>query len=281
MGNFFSSSQVLGGINCVDFAILGLLRLGIYSVFMSKRRRKSLIQKHHSFKKRRKRHGTYLVGHRSSDQALEIALRSSSQWLGPDATFLFNTSTCAILLKWPTPRCENTFQHLISLSHAHFVTHRATMMFMTALLWFGCLLELSLATPHHVGLIARASSGCGKKPFLPGVTQYRGLKSSNKDRSYSYHLPSNYDANKPYAVVLGFHGSSSIGLFFELDTKMSQDRYSSDKIMIYPNGVSGSWAGPTYHEGSTIAEDVQFTKDVIEDVKARFCVDEEKVFGAG
>lgn len=155
------------------------------------------------------------------------------------------------------------------------------MMFMTALLWFGYFLELSLATPHHVGLIARASSGCGKKPFLPGVTQYRGLKSSNKDRSYSYHLPSNYDANKPYAVVLGFHGSSSIGLFFELDTKMSQDRYSSDKIMIYPNGVSGSWAGPTYHEGSTIAEDVQFTKDVIEDVKARFCVDEEKVFGAG
>lgn len=152
---------------------------------------------------------------------------------------------------------------------------------MSVLLWLGCLLGLSLALPKQPGVMARASSGCGKRPFLPGVTQYRGLRSSNKDRSYSYHLPSSYDANKPYPIVLGFHGSSSIGLFFELDTKMSQERFSSDKIMIYPNGISGSWAGPTYHEGSTVVEDVQFTKDIIEDLKTRFCVDEERVFGAG
>ena len=121
----------------------------------------------------------------------------------------------------------------------------------------------------------------GKKQFLPGITQYRGIKSSGKDRSYSYHLPSSYDPNKAYPVVLGFHGSSSIGLFFELDTKMSQARHSREKIMIYPNGAGGSWAGPTYHKDSTVAEDVQFAKDVIEDAKNRFCIDEQKVFGVG
>lgn len=76
---------------------------------------------------------------------------------------------------------------------------------------------------------ARASSGCGKTQLLPGVTQYRlGLKSSGKDRSYSYHLPSDYDKNKKYPIVVGFHGSSSIGLFFELDTKMNEARYSGN-----------------------------------------------------
>lgn len=77
--------------------------------------------------------------------------------------------------------------------------------------------------------VPRASSGCGKTQWPTDFTHYRfGLKSSGKDRSYSYHIPANYDANKPYPVVVGFHGSSSIGLFFELDTKLSQARYSAD-----------------------------------------------------
>lgn len=62
---------------------------------------------------------------------------------------------------------------------------------------------------------------------------------------------------------------------------MSEVRYSGDKIMIYPNGVGGSWAGPTYHTGSSVQDDVQFVADVIGDVKSKFCVDERRVFGVG
>ena len=91
-------------------------------------------------------------------------------------------------------------------------------------------LGVVLGVPQtHGNLDSRATSGCGNTQFLPGVTQYRlGLKSSGMDRSYSYHLPSSYDKNKKYPVVVGFHGSSSVGLFFELDTKMSEARYSGD-----------------------------------------------------
>jgi poly(3-hydroxybutyrate) depolymerase len=95
-------------------------------------------------------------------------------------------------------------------------------------------ISLLLASLHHVLArrlqdLPRAVSGCGKTQFLPGVTQYRfGLKTSGKSRSYGYHLPSNYDKNKKYPVVVGVHGSSSIGTFFELDTKMSDVRYSGD-----------------------------------------------------
>ncbi|KAF2870015.1 carbohydrate esterase family 1 protein [Massariosphaeria phaeospora] len=128
----------------------------------------------------------------------------------------------------------------------------------------------------------RAASGCGNAQFLPGVTQYRfGLKSSGKERSYSYHVPSSYDKNKRYPVVVGFHGSSSVGLFFELDSKMSEARYSAEKIMIYPNGIDGSWAGPTYHTGSSIAEDIQFVADVLADAKSKFCVDDTRIYATG
>jgi poly(3-hydroxybutyrate) depolymerase len=95
-------------------------------------------------------------------------------------------------------------------------------------------ISVLLASLHQVVArslqdLPRAASGCGKTQFLPGVTQYRfGLKTSGKSRSYGYHIPSNYDKNKKYPVVVGFHGSSSIGTFFELDTKMSDARYSGD-----------------------------------------------------
>jgi poly(3-hydroxybutyrate) depolymerase len=150
-----------------------------------------------------------------------------------------------------------------------------------ALLVFACLLRLLHAFPQHHTIASRGSSGCGKSQLLPGLTEYRSLKSSGEDRSYTYHLPSSYNSDKAYPIVVGFHGSSSIGYFFELDTKMDEARYSDGKIMVYPNGIDYSWAGPTYHNGSSVAEDVQFVKDVIEDVKGRFCVDEDRVFGAG
>lgn len=151
-------------------------------------------------------------------------------------------------------------------------------------------MKLLIATLSFLGIvsglpqihIARADSGCGKTQLFRGVTQYRfGVKSSGKDRSYSYHLPSDYDKNKRYPVVLGFHGSSSTGLFFELDSKMSESRFSGNKIMVYPNGIGGSWAGPTYHNDSTVDEDVKFVEDIVEDVKGRLCVDEERLYATG
>jgi poly(3-hydroxybutyrate) depolymerase len=179
----------------------------------------------------------------------------------------------------------STFLHLwskltvtSSISNMGFLI--STLLLSSLQLLVACLPQSQAHLRNHI--TSRAASGCGKSQFLPGVTQYRfGLKSSGKDRSYSYHLPSNYDKNKKYPVVVGFHGSSSVGAFFELDTKMSEARYSSDKIMVYPNGIEGSWAGPTYHNGSTVTEDIQYVADLIVDVKGRMCVEDGEVFAVG
>ncbi|KAI1266456.1 carbohydrate esterase family 1 protein [Xylariaceae sp. FL1019] len=132
----------------------------------------------------------------------------------------------------------------------------------------------------NAGVVARASAGCGKIQLLPGITQYHGLTSSGRDRSYSVHLPSDYDKATPYPVVIGFHGSSSIGLFFEADTKLSESRFTANKIMVYPNGVGGAWAGANYSEVS-VTEDLQFVSDLLTALRNDYCVDDARVYATG
>jgi poly(3-hydroxybutyrate) depolymerase len=143
------------------------------------------------------------------------------------------------------------------------------------LLIVASILKVTSAHPQNHGLIPRATSGCGKTPIFPDLDPFRTVESSGKKRIYKFHLPESYDVNKPYPIVVGFHGSSSVGTFFELDTKLNEKRYSDDKIMIYPDGLRGSWAAPSYHKDkdSTVAEDVQFVSD---HVKGELCVDEER-----
>jgi len=71
-----------------------------------------------------------------------------------------------------------------------------------------------------------ATAGCGKTHWFNGLTHFHSLASSGRNRRYSIQLPGDYDKDKVYPVVLGFHGSDSIGTWFELDTKMSEDRFS-------------------------------------------------------
>ena len=62
--------------------------------------------------------------------------------------------------------------------------------------------------------------------FAVAATQLKSLTSSNRSRSYWVHLPSNYDKNQVYPVVIAFHGSSKIGMdvdgfAMEADTRLS------------------------------------------------------------
>ncbi|KAI0439366.1 carbohydrate esterase family 1 protein [Xylaria telfairii] len=140
-------------------------------------------------------------------------------------------------------------------------------------------LVASVTPALAVPVAARATTGCGKF-HLPGLTTYHGLTSSGRDRKYSVHLPANYDKSKAYPTVLGFHGSSSIGLFFEVDTKFSESRFSANKIMVYPDGIGGAWAGANYSQVS-VAEDLQFVTDLLTELRAEYCVDDARVYATG
>lgn len=124
------------------------------------------------------------------------------------------------------------------------------------------------------------TSGCGKEHIFNSITKPRSLTSSGKSRGYGVHLPGNYDKAKQYPVIFGFHGSSSIGLFFEVDTGLDDAKYTGDKIMVYPNGLGGAWGGASYSK-STVEEDLQFVWDILVDLRQNFCVDSARIYATG
>lgn len=143
------------------------------------------------------------------------------------------------------------------------------------------ILSTALASPAKRSVVAaKKSGGCGIQ-YTDQEQPVQYLNSGGQNRSYYIHLPPDYDGNRAYSTVVGFHGSDSIGLYLAYDTKLNDTRFSGNKIMVYPNGVNESWAGASYHHGSTVEEDINFVADVINDVQGKYCVDEERVFGLG
>lgn len=124
------------------------------------------------------------------------------------------------------------------------------------------------------------TTGCGKRHILKGVTEYRKLKSGGMDRTYGIHIPLWYDKHHAYPTILGFHGSSSIGFFFQADTRLNEPRFTRDKIMVYPDGLGGAWAGANYSEAS-VAQDLQFVWDLLADVRHNYCIDSARIYATG
>lgn len=136
--------------------------------------------------------------------------------------------------------------------------------------------SLGSCAPTAVPYAHGDTSGCGKTHLLNGITQYRNIAS----RSYSIHLPTGYAKKEQYPLILGFHGSDSIGLFFEVDTGLSSPLYTANKIVVYPNGIGGSWGGPSYAK-TTVTEDLDFVSDILRDVRANFCIDSARIYATG
>ena len=50
--------------------------------------------------------------------------------------------------------------------------------------------------------------------------------------------------------------------------------------MVYPNGIGGAWAGANY-SSTTVDEDLQFTWDMLADIRSNFCVDSARIYATG
>ncbi|QDS70705.1 hypothetical protein FKW77_001844 [Venturia effusa] len=121
------------------------------------------------------------------------------------------------------------------------------------------------------------------------ASSLRNITSNGVRRSYWVHTPKSYDDCKSYPIVLAFHGSSKLGnnldgFALEADTRLSlpmmPTKYSESKILVYPNGVGGTWAGPSYANAS-IAQDLQFVSDLLANLNDEFNIDPARVYATG
>ncbi|KAJ7232313.1 hypothetical protein B0H12DRAFT_1145488 [Mycena haematopus] len=89
------------------------------------------------------------------------------------------------------------------------------------------------------------TAGCGTSHIFNGITQYHSLQSGGVDRSYSIHLPSDYNETAPYPLI---------GFFFEADTGLSDSQYSAD---------------------------IWIRSDLLDAVRAGWCIDNTRIYATG
>lgn len=125
-----------------------------------------------------------------------------------------------------------------------------------------------------------ASAGCGKAPTLTSGT--RSIQTSGKNRSYILRIPDNYDSNRQYRLIFGFHWNG--GTANDVDSGGTSGYpwsyyglralSNNSTIFVAPQGFNNGWA-------NSGGEDVVFVDDMLRQIEAALCVDSTQRFAGG
>jgi polyhydroxybutyrate depolymerase len=125
--------------------------------------------------------------------------------------------------------------------------------------------------------VAATGPGCGKQAAPSG--DYT-VTSGGLTRTYRLHVPDSYKPSKAQSLILVFHGRGKTGA----QTEAFSDLSKLDAIVAYPNGVIGdenkqAWQGAPYSADGV--DDVQFTRDLLDQLESSYCVDPDRVYATG
>jgi len=112
-----------------------------------------------------------------------------------------------------------------------------------------------------------ATPGCGKSPPSSGT------KTIN-NRQYILQVPANYDPNKEYKLIFGFHwlGGSMNNVapgYYGLRALAGESA-----IFVAPNGQNNGW-------GNSGGSDITLVDQILAQVQDQLCVDQTQVFATG
>ncbi|KAI0444639.1 carbohydrate esterase family 1 protein [Xylaria telfairii] len=132
-------------------------------------------------------------------------------------------------------------------------------------------------------IAAKPSSGCSTIPKLTGdPTIAQSITVNGKSRKYYLKTPDNYDNNNPYRLVFTLHalggtasqvvaGEGGYYAWYGLPPLVND---TIGAIYVAPDGLNNGWA----NQGG---EDVTFISQVIEQVEADLCIDQNLRFSTG
>ena len=96
------------------------------------------------------------------------------------------------------------------------------------------------------------------------------------DRSYHVKEPDNWDGTSPLPVLLHFHGWQRTGALPVKHQRISGATRRRGVLLVAPNGLRKTW--DFWQSGSP---DSSFARAVLDDVKARYPVDADRVYVSG
>jgi len=109
------------------------------------------------------------------------------------------------------------------------------------------------------------------------------LLSKGRTRTVRVHVPKGYNSQTRTPVVINFHGRNSTASQQELLSGMTPKSDAAGFLLVYPTGVGQTWndglcCGQAQSEN---VDDVAFTKDLIDELNAKLCVDNKRIFATG
>lgn len=118
---------------------------------------------------------------------------------------------------------------------------------------------------------------CNNKSILKeGNSDTYLIEIDGNIRSFILHLPENYTPKKKYSLAIMLHGGGGSGSSMTDYTNKSQHL---DFIMVYPNGIGGSWR---YNKGfNNYSEDIVFIEKLTKVIKKDYSVDKDRVYLGG
>jgi polyhydroxybutyrate depolymerase len=132
-----------------------------------------------------------------------------------------------------------------------------------------------------------ALSLVGADPLAPG-DQVRNLEFNGMTRTYSVHVPPQYDSKKPTPVVLIYHGALTNRDMMSAFTGLNKKADEAGFLAVYPNGNgngnlmfvwnSGGLRGKALNQKY---DDVAFTSRLIDDLETVANVDPKRVYATG
>ncbi|KAF7175427.1 hypothetical protein CNMCM7691_008528 [Aspergillus felis] len=117
------------------------------------------------------------------------------------------------------------------------------------------------------------SQGCGKSPTLSSGTYTTTV--NGVQRQYILTLPPNYDRNRPYKLIFGYHWLSGTmqdvvgGSYYGV-----QPLANGGAIFVAPQGLNNGWA-------NSGGADITFTDQMLATLKTNLCIDENQIYSMG
>ena len=132
-----------------------------------------------------------------------------------------------------------------------------------------------------------ALSLVGADPLAPG-DQVRRIEFNGIKRSYSVHVPPQYDPQKPTPVVLIYHGALTNGDIMSAFTGLNKKADEAGFLAVYPNGNGNGKLMFVWNSGGLRGkaldqkfDDVAFTSRVLDDLETVASVDAKRIYATG
>jgi polyhydroxybutyrate depolymerase len=117
------------------------------------------------------------------------------------------------------------------------------------------------------------SAGCGSPTSL--ASGNRTINVNGTPRQYVLDIPANYDPNRAYRLVFGWHWRGGSANDVVNNGYYGLKALANDSaIFVSPNGIDNGWANPG-------GRDVAFARAMVDSLKTNLCVDTSRVFSTG